>query len=93
MRTLPKGIKNHPSVLEADLDDDIDETRCKEGEYRADVLLKEDWHFAALDCDAPYHSDNKRRCGFFYSLKDFLAAKPTQYTAEELAATPPAETE
>lgn len=92
MRTMPKGIKEHPGVLDACLDDDVDEF-CKGG-YRADVILKQDWHFAGLDDNAPYYDQySSRRTGFFNTLGEFLEAKPTQYTAEELAATPPAETE
>lgn len=83
MRVMPKGITNHPGVLETCLDDDITDD-CKGG-YRADVILKEGWHFAGLDNNAPAHDeDSKRRMGFFNTLKDFMDAKPTQYTAAEL---------
>lgn len=74
MRVLPKGILNHPGVEDAVLDDD-----CESG-YRADVLLKPDWHFAGLDDDARRDNPNKRRTGFFLTLQAFKDAKPTQYT-------------
>lgn len=73
MKTIPKGIKNHPGVLEADLDND-----CESG-YRADVILKEDWHFAGLDDNAPRGSRECRRMGFFLTLKEFKEARPEQY--------------
>lgn len=88
MRVMPKGIKEHPGVLDACLDDDINED-CKGG-YRADVILKEGWHFAGLDGNAPACDEfNKRRTGFFNTLKEFLDAKPTKYTAEDLAVKAP----
>lgn len=83
MRVIPKGITNHSGVLDACLDDEITED-CK-GPYRANVILKEGWHFAGLDNNAPaYDEYSKRRMGFFNTLKEFIAAKPTQYTAAEL---------
>ncbi|MGN5048513.1 hypothetical protein ACTG16_21695 [Aeromonas sp. 23P] len=88
MKVIPKGIKCHPGVLNACLDDDINED-CKGG-YRADVILKEGWHFAGLDGNAPaYDEYNRRRTGFFNTLKEFIEAKPTKYTAEELAVKAP----
>ncbi|MGY2437833.1 hypothetical protein ACW4FQ_32360, partial [Escherichia coli] len=57
---------------------------CKGG-YRADVILKEDWHFAGLDDNAPFYDVfSRRRTGLFNTLKEFVDAKPTQYTAKEL---------
>lgn len=85
MRTMPKGITNHPGVHEADLDDDGFASELPGG-LRADVILKDDWHFAALDGDAEYWNVyEKRRTGFFATLADFKAARPTQYTAEQMA--------
>lgn len=78
MRALPKGISNHPGVLDADLED---------GGFglMVDVILKDDWHFAGLDDNAPYWDDHSRRTGFFNTLKEFKEALPTQYTPEQMA--------
>ena len=82
MRTIPKGIKNHPGVQDVCLDDDVPDDYSG---YRADVILKEDWHFAGLDSDAEYWNVyEKRRCGFFLTLKAFIEARPTQYTEAEM---------
>lgn len=86
MRTMPKGITNHPGVKEADLDND-GFAEDLPGGFRADVILKEDWHFAGLDGNAEYWDVyEKRRTGFFATLAEFKAALPTQYTPEEMAA-------
>lgn len=80
MNVIPKGIQNHAGVEEVCLDYDGYEYR-----NRADVLLKDDWHFAGLDQNSPYtDTHNKRRTGFFYTLREFKAAQPAQYTEEEM---------
>lgn len=85
MNRIPKGISQHPGVLDVDLDNDWDQTG-----YRADVILKEDWHFAGEDDNAPYWDKySKRRTGFFATLREFLDAKPTQYTPDQLLESKP----
>lgn len=82
MYKVPKGIKNHPGVQDVCLDNEVPDDFKG---YRADVILKEDWHFAGLDGNAEFSNKlEKRRLGFFLTLKDFLAAKPTQYTEAEM---------
>lgn len=80
MACASKYINNHPGVREADPGSVLG------GERKYDVLLKDDWHFAGLDGDAPYWNDyERRRTGFFDTVTEFKAARPTQYTAEQMA--------
>lgn len=71
MACSSKYINNHKGVKEADSGEDLGGT-CK-----YDVLLKADWHFAGLD----ERTDclNIRRCGFFNTVAEFKAAKPTKF--------------
>lgn len=76
MKKIPKGILNHPGVADVFLDDSTDRPLV------ADVILKDDWHFAGLDGNAARDDEyNKRINGRFDTLKEFNDAKPTQYQA------------
>ena len=69
---MSKRVTEHKAVAEC----------CEAGEdgIRYDVLLKEGYHFAALDCNAA-ESDyqNRRRTGLFKSVQDFLDADPRPF--------------
>lgn len=68
---LSPKVTDHPAVQEC--------CSAEEG-IRYDVLLKDGYHFAALDCNAA-ESDyqNRRRTGLFKSVKDFLSADPRPF--------------
>lgn len=68
---MSKRVTNHKAVAEC--------CEAEEG-IRYDVLLKEGYHFAALDCNAA-ESDyvRRRRTGLFKTVKDFLDADPRPF--------------
>lgn len=69
---LSKRVVNHPAVADC-----ID---AGEDGIKYDVLLKEGYHFKALDCNAA-ESDyqHRRRTGLFATVKDFLDADPCKF--------------
>ena len=70
---LLKTIANHPGVA-----DYSSEYHVEFGTAH-DVILKEGWHFAALDGNAKRDDWAHRMTGIFYSAKEFTEALPTPH--------------
>lgn len=69
--TMSKRVTNHKAVKEC--------CEAEEG-IRYDVLLKDGYHFAALDCNAGRDDwQTMRQTGLFKSVKDFLDADPRPF--------------